>query len=155
MLTQLEEAQQQWGGANHVIDNWLKERQAVLVAYCELAGLPPYTQTDSSLPSAIDVKRFCQILLDYISAGHFEVFESIVADCKEKGPHSAAQAQKIYPQMNKSTDFALQFNDKYAELDEFKTLNGFDEDLANLGQFLEERFALEDQLIEILHKDHL
>ena len=155
MLTQLEEAQQQWGGANHVIDNWRRERQAVLVAYCELAGLPPYTQSDSSLPQAVDIKRFCQILLDYISAGHFEIFDTIVANCKENGPQSAAQAQEIYPKINKSTDIALQFNDKYAELDEFKSLDCFDVSLANLGQFLEERFALEDQLIEILHKDHI
>jgi len=155
MLSQLEVAQKQWGGSNHVIDAWLKERQELLVSYCELAGLPPYSQRESALPKAIEIKRFCQILLDYISAGHFEIFNDIVARCQTKGFLSKQKAEAIYPLINKSTDFALQFNDKYAEASQASSMTDFDKNLSILGTLLEERFALEDQLIEILHKDHI
>ena len=154
MLNKLEVAQQQWGGANQTIDAWLRERQEVLVAYCELAGLPPYNKLETTLPQADDIKRFCQLLLDYISAGHFEIFDNIVANCLTKGPASSEKARQIYPLINKSTDFALQFNDKYAESDDFKASNDFDESLATLGGLLEDRFELEDQLIQILYLDH-
>ena len=154
MLNKLEVAQQQWGGANQVIDAWLLERQEVLVSYCELAGLPPYNKLENTLPQSDDVKRFCQLLLDYISAGHFEIFDNIVASCQKKGPESSQKAKQIYPLINKSTDFALQFNDKYAENENFKATNGFDESLARLGGLLDDRFELEDKLIQILYQDH-
>ncbi|MFT5760865.1 MAG: regulator of sigma D [Alteromonadaceae bacterium] len=59
-------------GTNQTIDNWLQERQAVLVSYFELAGLPPFEQSNNTLPCILSIKRFCQILMGYISAGHFE-----------------------------------------------------------------------------------
>ncbi|WP_371187084.1 sigma D regulator [Thalassotalea maritima] len=151
MLTQLERAQQQWGGSHSAIDNWLAERQAVLVAYCQLAGLPPYEQTDKVLPNQTDVQAFCQLLMDYLSAGHFEVYDQLVARCKENGPQSLALAQRIYPQIAKSTDIALAFNDKYAEVASADDLEDIDGQLSELGQMLEERFELEDTLIEELY----
>ncbi|WP_394175718.1 sigma D regulator [Thalassotalea litorea] len=152
MLTRLEQAQQQWGGSSNAIDNWLTERQDVLVNYCRLAGLPPFDKADRALPKSSDIQAFCQVLVDYISAGHFEVFDQIVRKCKENGPHSLALAQRVYPQIARSTDIALTFNDKYADLGEDSELEGFDASLSALGQFLEERFDLEDQLIEALYK---
>ncbi|QDP02535.1 sigma D regulator [Thalassotalea sp. PS06] len=152
MLTRLEQAQQQWGGSLNAIDNWLTERQDVLVNYCRLAGLPPFDKTDRALPKSSDIQAFCQVLMDYISAGHFEVFDQIVSKCKENGPDSLALAQRIYPQISRSTDIALTFNDRYADLGDGSELEGFDDSLSALGQFLEERFDLEDQLIEALYK---
>lgn len=153
MLNQLEQAQERWGGSNQVIDTWLKERQDVLVSYCELAGLPPFDKKDSALPSLVDVKRFCQVLVDYISTGHFEVFDKIVAQCSQNGPASTELANKLYPQINTSTDVVLEFNDKFAEQDDQKGFHGFDQGLAKLGQALEQRFELEDKLIaELFHK---
>ena len=154
MLTRLEQAQKQWGGSLGAIDNWLQERQDLLVAYCQLAGLPPFDNVDRALPQKSDIQAFCQVLMDYLSAGHFEVFDQVVAQCKKNGPDSLASAKQIYPQIAKSTDIALTFNDKYAELDDGDLIEGFDNSLSALGQFLEERFELEDQLIEILHNKH-
>lgn len=154
MLTRLEQAQQQWGGSLNAIDNWLTERQEVLVMYCQLAGLPPFDQTDRVLPNKDQIKPFCQILMDYLSAGHFEVFDQVVAQCKNNGPKSLALAQKIYPKIAKSTDVALNFNDKYADADDSSVFEKFDNSLSALGQFLEERFELEDQLIEALYSQH-
>ncbi|OUS26560.1 anti-RNA polymerase sigma 70 factor [Thalassotalea sp. 42_200_T64] len=154
MLNRLEQAQQQWGGSLNAIDNWLTERQDVLVGYCQLAGLPPFEQTDMALPKSADIQSFCQLLMDYMSAGHFEVFDQVVAQCKKNGPLSLALAQKLYPQIAKTTDIALTFNDKYAEMSSDAMLDDFDQSLSALGQFLEERFELEDQLIEALYTKH-
>ncbi|WP_068544308.1 Rsd/AlgQ family anti-sigma factor [Thalassotalea crassostreae] len=154
MLTRLEQAQQQWGGSLSAIDNWLNERQEVLVSYYQLAGLAPSDQTDRALPNAADIQAFCQLLMDYLSAGHFEVFDQIVAQCKKNGPDSLALAQKIYPEISKTTDIALAFNDKFAEPEDDSFLESFDASLSVLGQALEERFELEDQLIEALYKKH-
>jgi regulator of sigma D len=154
MLAQFTQSQQQWGGANKTIDNWLQERQAVLVSYCELAGLPPFEQAENTLPCTLNIKRFCQVLMDYVSAGHFEIFDAIVEKCKINGQESADKAQKLYPKINNSTDFALQFNDKFAELESLKTSNSFAQSFSRLGKHIEERFSFEDQLIANLYDNH-
>ena len=154
MLNRLEQAQMKWGGSNKAIDAWLNERQDVLKEYCQLAGLPPYDESDRMLPNAGSIQRFCQILMDYLSAGHFEVYDQIVTRCQENGPESLSLARKIYPQLNNSTDVALSFNDKFTDKKLSPSLDGFDRDLSQLGQSLEERFELEDQLIEALYLNH-
>ncbi|WP_371374569.1 sigma D regulator [Thalassotalea aquiviva] len=153
MLNRLEKTQQLWGGSNAAIDAWLAERQDVLVKYCELAGLPPFDGSDA-LPDNTKIQSFCQLLMDYLSAGHFEVFDHIVSKCEEKGPKSMAIANEVYPKIAKTTDIALSFNDRFAELKEDADLNDFDLNLSALGQLLEERFELEDQLIETLYLHH-
>ncbi len=47
MLERLEQAQEQWGGSHSVIDNWLAERQELLVKYYHLAGCAPYDKKES------------------------------------------------------------------------------------------------------------
>lgn len=147
MLSEFEKAQQRWGGANQLIDKWLESRQDLLVAYCELANLPPFAREDSALPSATEIKRFCQILVDYISAGHFEVFEKV----RTNGDNPDAVAQ-LLPQIYHSTDIAIAFNDKYTKLNDTEMLEGFDDALSRLVHYLEQRFELEDQLISYLYQ---
>lgn len=148
MLTQLEKTQQKWGGNQLLIDKWLEQRQHVLVEYCELAGLPPFRRESTALPTTANVKRFCQLLIDYISKGHFEVFNAI-----ETGSFPIrSNAKSLINGINKSTDLALRFNDLYVKLDDATALVNLDNDLSKLGSFLEERFALEDQLIALVLK---
>ena len=77
MLTRLEKAQQKWGGSHTVIDKWLSERQELLVLYCRIAGFSPYDKKDHALPDQLQIQNFCQLLMDYLSAGHFEVYDDI------------------------------------------------------------------------------
>lgn len=151
MLTQLEKRKQQWGGRNQVIDNWLQERQQVLVAYCELIGLQPDNTHESSLPNNKQIKHFCQLLMDYISAGHFEIFSNVVEQCDDKGPADKNKASEIFPKLNYSTDLALKFNDNFAETRSAKLPVNFDLQLATLGRALEERFLYEDELLAMLY----
>lgn len=154
MLKSLEKAKQEWGGAHSAIDSWLQERQELLVIYCKLAGLPPYERSDQALPKKSEILEFCQILMDYLSAGHFEIYDNLVKACAEKGPSSLKLAQSLYPQISASTDIALSFNDDYANAKEESLLPNFDEDLSTLGQALEQRFEFEDELIENLYTHH-
>ena len=80
MLQQLESAKSKWGGKSHVIDRWLMDRQALLVSFCELAGI---NKNSECLPDADEIASFCSALLDYLSAGHFEIFDILVENDKE------------------------------------------------------------------------
>jgi regulator of sigma D len=154
MLTKLEQAKEVWGGTLPIIDNWLEARQECVILYCQLAGLPPYQQETRSLPEQDNITKFCQILLDYASTGHFEVYEQIIAQCKVDGEENLKIAQELYSRITKTTDTALNFNDKYAENASDKALLDFDKDLSKLGQVMEDRFEREDQLLEVVHLHH-
>jgi len=92
--------------------------------------------------------------MDYLSAGHFEVYDDIAKACEKKGLESQLLANTIYPRISDTTDIALDFNDKYAEVDAEDLLVGFDNDLSVIGEALEARFALEDELIDNLYSNH-
>ena len=154
MLTKLEQAKEEWGGTLSVLDNWLDERQKLVVLFCELAGLPPYQQEKHSLPKQETITEFCQILLDYASTGHFEVFEQIIEKSRLNGEENLKVAQDLYSQITTTTDTALNFNDKYAEDASESDLLSFDADLSELGPIMESRFEREDQLLAVVHLHH-
>ena len=154
MLTKLEQAKNEWGGTLSIIDNWLEARQKCVVLYCQLAGLPPYKTEKASLPEQSTITKFCQLLLDYASTGHFEVYEQIIAQCKFDGEENLKIAQELYASITKTTDTALNFNDKYAEAVSEQALLDFDKDLSELGEIMENRFAREDQLLKVVHLHH-
>ena len=58
---------------------------------------------------------------------------------------------RILPRIQSTTEFVLDFNDKYGgeQIDEEQWLQ-LDEDLNQLGPMLEERFRLEDRLVRAL-----
>ncbi|MBD1387973.1 sigma D regulator [Neiella sp. HB171785] len=146
MLTRLEKAQAAWGGADSAIDKWLADRESVLVQYCKLAGLKPF-EHERQLPDAVSLKDFCAGLLDYTSAGHFEMYDKLV---DEENPEAKQLAAKVYPGINASTDIVLNFNDRYGEVTADDELASLDDDLSQLGEALSQRFELEDSLIENL-----
>lgn len=153
MLTRLENAQKNWGGAHSAIDNWLEERKTMLVLYCQLSGVKTQSNPKQlSLPSKDDIQQFCQIMLDYLSAGHFEVYEQIISQCGIKHEEGKELAERIFPQINATTQVCLSFNDKYAESNADEDGESFDQDLSTLGEALEERFELEDQLIGTMYE---
>ena len=142
MLQQLEKIQQSWCSNDRAIDKWLSDRKTVLVEYCKLAGLKPYRQEDQ-LPSATEVRAFCDILLDYTSAGHFEMYDKLITS----DGRTCQLASQIYPQINATTDVVLNFNDQYSECTDDSALESLDHSLCSLGEALSQRFELEDRLI--------
>jgi len=153
MLDKIEQAQQQWGGSNELIDTWLNKRQELIINYCQIAGIPPYGENTEHLPAINDVTEFCNRLIDYVSTGHFEVYREVVSQCETHGQDSLIQVKDVLPSITQSTEMIVEFTDKYAEssADDMPCL---DKHLSTLIDGLEQRFALEDQLLANLHEKH-
>lgn len=150
MLEQCRNAKERWGGVSTIIDHWLEERQQLISVFVAIPGQEAGPALNSSL------SEFCDLLMDYLSSGHFEVYEQLLREGSEFADGSLEQAQQLLPMIQTSTDKALDFNDSYGQLGSptLRQLYQLSLDLSALGEILEERFALEDQLIEILHTAH-
>ncbi|MGL5947460.1 MAG: sigma D regulator [Aeromonas sp.] len=136
-------------GKHQAIDDWLSARQKVLIDYMQLVGTPNQRHKSRPLPSLLDLQSFCDQLMDYVSAGHFEIYQHIAAAFEQASGDQQMLAKQIYPHIERSTAFVLEFNDKYSAPDEAQLLE-LDADLSQLGSLLEERFALEDKLVVAL-----
>lgn len=155
MLKRSEQAKQRWGGLHNAIDKWLHERQDVLVGYFQLAGLPPYQKDSHQLPSVDAIRDFCALLMDYISAGHFEVYDQIVNASASQAKEMLKLADELYPKIAETTDTALRFNDTYGEATDKTDFTHFDEALSQLGEAIELRMEYEDQLLATLDEQEL
>jgi regulator of sigma D len=147
MLESCQNAQERWGGVHLLIDRWLQERKDLVEAYAAING-------SEHAPSAETLQRFCEILVDYVSAGHFEVYEQLTSEAKAFGDQRGLDlAKQIYPRIEVITEVALAFNDRCDKGDGQDSASLLKE-LKHLGQLLHERFELEDCLIEVLHNVH-
>lgn len=155
MLRKGEQAQRKWGGANDSIDQWLTERQDLLVNYFKLAALPPYETVRHGLPEITDIREFCGQLVDYVSSGHFEIYGQLIKVGKENGNQLDDLMEDLFPLISDTTEIALDFNDSYSEVDNKTNLDKFDRDLSALGEALELRMEFEDQLLNHLHENKL
>ena len=146
-LQRVEEARQRFGGRFDAVDRWLDSRKDLLVRYLALTGAP---HADTALPNREQICLFCDALVDYVSAGHFEIYEQLLEQAEHGGPDAIDQYRFCYPQIAASTDIALAFNDRYAGEQLEDGMSSFDRDLATLGSQLVDRFDLEDKLIAAL-----
>ena len=130
-------------GTQEMINKLLVERQEVLVLFCRVAGLEPYSR-EESLDN--ELQSFCQILVDYTAFGHFEVFGHI-SEGKERRKSVLRVAEEIYPDFVEASEAAVNFNDKYDLSDHALNYDHLAEDLSQLGEELASRIELEDRLI--------
>lgn len=152
MLENCQNARERWGGVSELIDRWLKERQELLVQYCAISGTTDFSQTEMLQQKFI---RLCEVLVDYVSAGHFEIYEQLVQEAREFNDGGLELAAKVYPRIEKTTETALNFNDQLngQSMSEDRIRELFQQ-LSELGETLETRFEMEDFLIEHLHNAH-
>ncbi len=100
MLNQLDNLTERVRGSNKLVDRWLHVRKHLLVAYYNLVGIKPGKESYMRLnEKALD--DFCQSLVDYLSAGHFSIYERILH--KLEGNGQLARAAKIWPQLEANT----------------------------------------------------
>ena len=135
-------------GSREVVRKLLSERTEMFVLYCRLAGLSPYQGKPKNGVHEL-LQEFCQVLVDYIAAGHFSVYERIISGT-ERRKEVAELAAEIYPQIAESTESALSFNDHYDTDQLFELSASFHEELSKLGEQLALRIELEDKLLKIL-----
>ncbi|MHB8534909.1 MAG: sigma D regulator [Sulfuricaulis sp.] len=138
-------------GSQELVQKLVAERTEMLSLYCQLAGLEPYKNGKNVRPKPAQelLQKFCQVLVDYIAAGHFSLYERIV-NGTERRHQIAALAEKLYPRIAGATEAALDFNDKYDCGDHCEIGMAFSDDLSALGEKLASRIELEDKLIQQL-----
>ena len=143
--------QQDWGGVGEIIDRWLEERRDMLVKYCELSEINNFDGTNDD--HGRKLKCFCEVMVDYVSVGHFEVFEQLAGEGKAfSDKEGLQQGAELMEKIQLSTEELLDFNDKYLATDDLDTLAT---DLSAIGETLAQRFESEDKMIEVLHNAHL
>jgi regulator of sigma D len=153
MLESCESAQERWGGVHTIVDKWLNERQELLVLYVAIQGLKPFSPRET--PVSVKIQAFCQVLMDYCSAGHFEVYEQLIKEGEEFNDGSVELANRHYPRLEFITSECVAFNDSYQTAEHcIENMATLSKDLSGLGELLEERFQIEDKLIEALHTSH-
>ncbi|AJE23081.1 Rsd/AlgQ family anti-sigma factor [Azotobacter chroococcum] len=143
-----QDAQERWGGVHLLIDRWLVERRALADAFGTIKHQQP-----APVINAEALEVFCELLVDYVSAGHFEVYEQLMSEAESFGDRRGLDlARQIYPRLEAITQAALAFNDR---CDNGDCQDGsLSHEFETLGSLLRERFELEDCLIEVLHNAH-
>jgi regulator of sigma D len=84
--------------------------------------------------------------MDYVAAGHFALYERIL-EGRERRKGVARAAAELYPQIAETTQFFVDFNDRYDQLDDAQMDRELSSDLSKLGERLATRIELEDRLI--------
>ncbi len=132
--------------SSDLVAKLINERTEMLATFCRLAGIEPYT---ADKPVQKLLQEFCQILVDYVAAGHFALYERIV-EGKERRKEVSDLAAQIYSRIADTTDSALDFNDKYDCEDHCTMLDELGTDLSQLGEELAVRIELEDKLLNAM-----
>jgi regulator of sigma D len=128
----------------HAITEWLKERQELLVLFYKINGMQPFA--DDCLETEEEVfKRFSQLLIDYLSCGHLEVFQQLSEENEKLNSHNSKLDRAVITQIYTNTKDIMQLmvneNGKTTNL---KTLKN---NLDQLGQQIALRVELEDKLV--------
>jgi regulator of sigma D len=128
----------------HIINELLEERQQVLVNFCELGALDASgAPLDQVL---VKLKEFTQMLVDYAALGHFEIYQRIM-DGSERRQSIKAIASEMYPVISRTTDYFVEFNDKYDGADDRDSLIPLAGDLSLVGEAMASRIEKEDKLL--------
>ena len=133
-----------------IITRWKQQREAIV------EDLEESLYSDHALQIDVQdfpIENFCESLMDYISAGHFEVYETLLHESTEELKANRELLEEIYQSIETTTGLALSFNDKYKdELVHSSEDASLPKDLIRLDNALTIRFALEDQLLELTSK---
>lgn len=150
MLSHNSDPQQHFEAVEQLLTRWLKERRALLGVYTEIVVTLDYHLDDEAMQQR--QKTLCELLVDYVSVGHFEVFHELINEAESFADGSCVLAEKLMPLIGATTEVILAYEEKYA--DTRGHLEKLKRDLSALGEVLESRFVLEDQLIAGLHNRH-
>ena len=133
-------------GSRELIDKLLAERQRMLVLMCEVLGLKPF---NAEKPVKDLLGEFNSVMVDYIAAGHFGLYQRIV-EGTERRQAVVATASKAYSRIADTTDAAVDFSDKYGGEWNFHFMDSLADDLSKLGEQLAARIEMEDRIIRAM-----
>ena len=134
--------------ATQLITELQNERHDLWSLYCQIGELKPFSNAETVKTK---LTKFAQVLVDYISLGHFGLYERILSG-NERRDRLLSVATEIYPEFSGITDLSVNFNDKYEKVDDISVFSSLSEDLSELGESLAKRFDLEDRLCELMRQ---
>ncbi|MBJ7537826.1 sigma D regulator [Marinomonas transparens] len=151
MLERCKTAQERWGGVHEIIDRWLEQRRQLIEALIYLRERGEFTPTDTP-----KIQALCEMLVDYVSVGHFNVYEQLALEAKDfEDDKALVLLRELLPQIDSTTEVAIEFNDKYDTKDHCNDqLEALPFSLQALSVVMADRFQHEDQLIKELHEAH-
>ena len=153
MGTDRKQALAHWQRIEGLVQEWLRERQQLLSLLCNIRGLRGIGSRP--MPVEARIQRFCETLMDYISAGYFEVYRELTREARYLTGDHAELAMSIIRRLEESTDEALAFNEDFDSPEHIQAQSDvLPQRLSRLLEKLEERFALEDQLIVSIHQSN-
>lgn len=151
MLEDCKTAQERWGGVHDMIDRLLAERRALVEVWQPLKAKPSLTTDDTA-----KVQSLCELLVDYVSAGHFALYEQLALEAQDFHDDKALRLlNRLLPEIDTTTQLAIEFNDKFdTPAHCSQQLEDLPFSLQALCAVMSERFTYEDQLIKELHDVH-
>lgn len=132
----------------HLVSELKEERNQVWSLYCKVAEQKPFSCSSQTKSLLV---QFSQLLIDYISLGHFGIYEHLISGT-ERRDGILTIAKNIYPEFSKTTEAAILFNDKYDDSQHRLKVDKLEDDLSSLGESLAKRIELEDQLCKLVLK---
>lgn len=150
MLTQTNGPQDHIRRVDALVKHWLQDRQtliAMMMAIKEEQG----AKTGCSV-LAQHVQSLCEVMMDYVSAGHFEIYDELMAEAEQRGSRHLAEGLALYPHLQVTTDVVLRFNDLHDGSAEADIIERLPMELVELLPALEQRFEIEDKMIALLHR---
>lgn len=153
MLEDCKTALERWGGVHRLIDRWLDQRRELLVSFVELQEA---CDVELEAVSKERIDAFSELLMDYISAGHFEIYPQLREEASAFNDLEALViADRLLERLDMSTELVLDFDADYSSPTRCQHyVSRLPAWLDRLAKGLTERFALEDQLIGRLHAAH-
>lgn len=135
-----------WQAADLRIRRWYRQREEILAQMHRLHLLlcSPSAE-EAALPGALS--HFCQQLIDYVSMGHFVIYEQLIRPARLTTSGTLLQ---LYHTIVTTTDSVLEFNTCLEQCRCPRPATGLDAQLDRLGTQLHTRFALEDTLISLM-----
>lgn len=142
-----------WSLVDDMVQRWMQQRIQLTLDFEKL--VTPQALEESVKELSPRINSFCQTLVDYVSAGHFEVYNELIIEAREFNDGSLTKGIDLCRKIEQSTDLALEFNDKYESNAHTENLmRELPRELVALGSVLNLRFDLEDRLIAAVHDCH-
>jgi regulator of sigma D len=133
-----------------LVQRWLQHRQSLIVMMMSLSD--EKRRALDPTPLSERVQSFCEDLMDYVSAGHFEIYDELLAEAESRASRHIAEGQALLQRLQSTTDAVIRFNDIYEDPEDQDELAHLSHELSALGLALESRFEIEDRMIALLHE---
>ncbi len=140
-------AHRQTDAALATIDRWrlqrLRLRKQLLKLMCSHMSWATLNEQETCL------EELCGDLIDYISIGHFEVYNGLLRKRSGINPDLRTLVDYLYRCIGSSTDLVLDFNATCERANALIEIDDVADALGKLTRSLLVRFAIEEQLLEL------